>query len=426
MQPKLPESAKTPPTSGGLGSSASATAGGASARRQDAVHQCVHVPFEYPVVFTRGAFDPDNPALVDAVCRREPRRLHRLHLIIDSGVDRAWPDLASRAYAYVAAHPEKLALVDAPDVVQGGEACKNDPALVQTLQHRFHELGLDRQSLVVAVGGGAMLDLVGYAAATVHRGVRLLRMPTTVLAQNDSGVGVKNGVNAFGIKNFLGTFAPPFAVLNDRDFLDTLEPRDRVAGMAEAVKVGLIRDAAFFEWLEAQADSLRAFEPQPVDWMVRRSAELHLHHIASCGDPFEMGSARPLDFGHWAAHKLESLSGHRIRHGEAVAIGMALDARYSVEAGLLDEPSLQRIVALLEALGLPLWDATLDQQDPAGTPRVLEGLNEFREHLGGELTITLLHALGRGVETHEVSTSRVASALEWLRARAGSTLPACS
>ena len=136
---------------------------------------------------------------------------------------------------------------------------------------------------------------------------------------------MKNGVNAFGMKNLLGSFAPPFAVLNDADFLRTLQPRDKIAGVAEAVKVALIRDRAFFDWLEASADALRACEGAAMSRMIRRCAELHLDHIATGGDPFEMGSARPLDFGHWAAHKLEQLSRFRLCHGEAVAIGIALD-----------------------------------------------------------------------------------------------------
>src|SRR6185312_16684743 len=158
--------------------------------------------------------------------------------------------------------------------------------------------------------------------------------PTTVLAQNDAGIGVKNGINAFGAKNMLGTFAAPFAVINDGRFLATLGERDRIAGMAEAVKVALVRDAKFFAWLRAAAPRLAAFDRDAVAQSIRRCAELHLAHIATGGDPFELGNARPLDFGHWAAHKLEVMTDHALRHGEAVALGMALDARYSVEAGL--------------------------------------------------------------------------------------------
>src|SRR5690349_21085184 len=123
--------------------------------------------------------------------------------------------------------------------------------------------------------------------------------------------------------------------------------------MAEAVKVALIRDAEFFRWMVVNADALASFEPAAVAHMIRRCAELHLEHIAGGGDALEQGNSRPLDFGHWAAHKLELLTTHALRHGEAVAIGIALDSRYSVEAGLLDERDHAVIVDLLVRLGLP-------------------------------------------------------------------------
>lgn len=360
--------------------------------------QRISVPFDYPVHFTRAVLAAANEVLVEAIARREPQRRHRLLAVIDDGVVRAWPDVAARIADYVAAHRERLTLADAPLVVPGGERAKNEPAALERLQARLHALGFDRQSVVVVIGGGAVLDMAGYAAATVHRGVRVVRVPTTVLAQADSGVNVKNGVNAFGSKNFLGTFAPPFAVVNDREWLRTLERRDVAAGMAEAVKVAVVRDAAFFDWLEASAGELAAAAADRVAALVERSARLHLAHIAGSGDPFELGSARPLDFGHWAAHKLEMLTAHRLRHGEAVAIGMALDAGYAVEVGMLAAAARDRLVRLLHALGLPTYDAALRLCGPGERPRILDGLAEFREHLGGELCVTLPTAIGCAVE----------------------------
>ena len=233
---------------------------------------------------------------------------------------------------YQAEHADRIALACPPVVVPGGEAVKNDMAHVVRLLRVINDAGLDRQSFVAVIGGGAVLDMASFAAAIAHRGIRVLRFPTTVLAQADSGVGVKNSVNLFGKKNFVGTFAPPFAVINDFDFLDTLERRDRVAGVVEAVKVALLKDAAFFEDLAAHASRIAA-DDTVLQRAIRRSAELHVQHICGNGDPFELGSARPLDFGHWAAHKLESMTGHRLRHGEAVAIGIALDVEYSVREG---------------------------------------------------------------------------------------------
>jgi 3-dehydroquinate synthase len=146
---------------------------------------------------------------------------------------------------------------------------------------------------------------------------------------------------------------------------------------------------------------------------------LHLDHIATSGDPFELGSARPLDFGHWSAHKLEQLSNFQIRHGEAVAIGIALDVVYSRQAGLLDAPSAERVLALLERLGFDLFANELLNVGSDGQLQVLGGLNEFREHLGGDLTITLLREIGRGVEVHEVNLPKLVAAIHELRERHG-------
>jgi 3-dehydroquinate synthase len=184
------------------------------------------------------------------------------------------------------------------------------------------------------------------------------------------------------------------------------------------VKVSLIRDRMFFQWLRKESAALHACQLPEVAELVRRSAELHLSHIATSGDPFEMGSARPLDFGHWAAHKLESLTEHRLRHGEAVAIGLAIDTLYSAARGLCREETAEAVLGTLERIGLPLWDEGLDMQSAGGTPCVLAGLQEFREHLGGELSLTMLRDIGEAVEVHEVDESTLLGCLDALRARA--------
>ena len=301
-------------------------------------------------------------------------------------------------------------------MVAAGEALKGGPDGLAPLHDAIARHALDRHAHVVAIGGGALLDAVGFVAATAHRGIRHVRVPTTVLAQNDSGVGVKNGVNAYGQKNYLGTFAPPFAVLVDADFLDALPARECRSGMAEAVKVALIRDAAFFAALERDAERLARFERSPLERLVRRCAELHLHQIGRGGDPFERGSARPLDFGHWAAHRLETSSAHRLRHGEAVAIGLELDTRYSVLAGLLEETDAARVRALLGTLGFRLWDATLDEREPDGTRAVLGGLADFQAHLGGALCVTLLAGIGTGVEVDAMDHALLERAIDDMRA----------
>lgn len=377
--------------------------------------QSFSVRYEYPVCFTEHLFARGNPVFRDTLSRCEPGHRHRFVVFIDSNVAASFPSLAHDIAGYAGLHAESMELLTHAEVVPGGEQVKNDPPLFTRLQKRLVDLGVDRHAFVVGIGGGAFLDLIGYVASTTHRGIRHIRVPTTVLAQNDSGVGVKNGVNAFGVKNLLGSFAPPFAVLNDSDFLRTLHPRDKIAGVAEAVKVALIRDRVFFEWLEANATALRECDSAAMSHMIRRCAELHMRQIAHGGDPFETGSARPLDYGHWSAHRLEALTAHELRHGEAVAIGLALDTRYSVQIGMLRAGGEDRVHTLLKRLGFHLWHPALESRDTDGQWQLLRGLREFREHLGGELTITLLRDIGVGEEVHQMDAQEILRALVWLR-----------
>lgn len=385
----------------------------------DVYRQRFVVSYDYTVHFTRGVFDPANATFAHALSRGDGGTAGTALVVVDEGLVSARADITDMIRRYAQAHADLVTLAAEPIVIPGGERAKNDPDLLARLQREILALGIDRHSYVVAVGGGAVLDLVGYAAASSHRGVRHVRVPTTVLAQNDSGVGVKNGVNAFGSKNYLGSFAPPWAVINDADFLELLAPRDRRAGIAEAIKVALIRDGDFFRWLEDHAAELAGFDADASDHMIRRCAELHMHQIAHGGDPFELGSARPLDFGHWAAHRLETLTDFRVRHGEAVSIGIALDARYSTQAGLLAPGAERRVCDLLDAVGLPTWHDALEWTDDDGEPAVLRGLADFREHLGGQLTVTLLQDLGVGVEVHQIDAERVGHAIAWLGERSG-------
>src|ERR671925_75570 len=378
------------------------------------IDQEVRVTFRYPVRFTHGLLDPDNPILRDVVEAEGPARLLA---VIDEGVAEAHPTIVADVQDYCAAHADALELTAAPLVVPGGEAIKNHAGPVDEIRAAIDVHGVDRHSYVVAIGGGAVLDAVGYAAATAHRGVRLIRVPTTVLAQDDSAVGVKNGINAFGKKNFVGSFAPPHAVLNDFDLLVTLSERDWRAGISEAVKVALLKDAAFFSWIEHHASDLNDRSLAAMAHLVHRSAELHLNHIATSGDPFELGSSRPLDFGHWAAHKLEQLSHHELRHGEAVAVGIALDSTYSYLTGSLPHADWRRIIALFEAVELPIWHRDMATPGSGGRPAVLAGLNEFREHLGGRLTIMLLERIGSGFEVHELDEAVLLEASDLLRRR---------
>jgi 3-dehydroquinate synthase len=369
------------------------------------LQQSFSVPFRYPVAFTENLFVSSN-ALFGGIFPKGQEA--RVFFVIDSGVMAHHSELISQIKNYVAAHPSRLALVAEPLVVAGGEACKNDPDAYQQVVEATNNFGIDRHSYIAAIGGGAVLDMVGFAAAISHRGIRLIRIPTTVLSQNDSAVGVKNSINAFGKKNYLGTFTPPFAVLNDFTFLESLEDRDWASGISEAIKVALIKDLKFFEWLEKAAPALAQREMEPMKEHIIRSAQHHMDHIAGA-DPFEFGSSRPLDFGHWAAHKLEKLSDFRIRHGEAVAIGIALDSAYSFLQGRIEEGDLLRVFNLFHALGLSLYAPEL-QEDA-----LLQGLKEFQEHLGGRLTIMLLDKLGKGVEVHDMDSNLIVKALHLLQ-----------
>jgi 3-dehydroquinate synthase len=385
------------------------------------IQRSIQVGWQLRVYFTEDVFAAANlvlkSALGDAGSPRTGGTLTKALVVLDESLAQARPDLSRRIEDYFSAHAGSVKLVCPPLVIEGGERAKNSALHVAEIHSHIDRHHLDRHSYLIAVGGGALLDVAGFAAATAHRGVRHLRIPTTTLSQADSGIGVKNGINAFGKKNFIGTFAPPHAVINDFNLLATLAPRDKRGGYVEAVKVACIRDAEFFAELERDAEKLAAYEPAAMKRLIRRCAELHLDHIATGGDPFELGSARPLDFGHWSAHKLEQLSDFHIRHGEAVAIGIALDVIYSRRAGVLDAPSAERVLVLLEGLGFDLFANELLNVASAGNLQVLSGLNDFREHLGGDLTITLLREIGRGVEVHEINLPKVVEAIHELRER---------
>ena len=381
------------------------------------IERQIRVSFRHQVHFTHHAFDPANPLLNTILANGETGRRHRALAVLDEGLARAQSGLIPQIESYFAAFQDALKLVCPPLVIAGGELVKNSYDPVSELHTQIDRYHLDRHSYVLAIGGGALLDMAGLAAATAHRGLRLARLPTTTLSQADSGVGVKNGINAFGKKNFIGTFAPPFAVINDFEFLASLSARDKRAGYVEAVKVALIRDASFFDAIERDVERLRNFEPAAMEQLIHRCAELHVNHIAASGDPFEFGSARPLDFGHWAAHKLEQLSGFQIRHGEAVAIGLAVDVLYSRRIGLIDAKAAERVLSLLTSLGFQLFAKELLDVDASGALLVLRGLEEFREHLGGELTVTLLKGIGLGVEVHEIQPALMIESIDELRQR---------
>ena len=381
------------------------------------IRRNVRLDLTHEVFFTRDAFDADNSTLSDLLKGDKLGNKTKAIVYLDEGILDGNPNLPHSITNYFKTHSDSLDLVCAPTFVRGGEEAKNEWQLVETIWSDLNKYGMCRHSYVIVIGGGAALDLVGFAASTAHRGVRLVRFPTTTLSQGDGGVGVKNGINFFGKKNWVGTFAVPEAVVNDFSFLRTLPDNQKRAGYVEAVKVALIRDRAFFEWIESRASELAQFQSQPMEQLIRRSAALHLDHIAGSGDPFERGSARPLDFGHWIAHKLEPMSDFQVGHGDAVAIGLAADVLYCAKVGLLKEEAAERVLDLLQALGFETYHPLLHAKNDSGGSIILDGLEEFREHLGGKLTITLIQALGQGVEVHRMDNEQVLLSIDDLRTR---------
>ncbi len=365
------------------------------------------VSYRYEVHFTRAAFALDNETFRNVLQASGARRLL---VLAEERVVAANPRLPADLENYLV----KTALPWSAKVLPGGETAKESDTVAKEIYRLMETAQICRHSCIAAIGGGAFLDVAGYAAATFHRGIKHLRFPSTLLGQADAGVGVKNAINFAGKKNLLGTFAPPLAVINDLDLLDSLDPEEMRAGLSEAVKVAMIRDAAFFEWIEAKAHRLRAGKPVDIEILARQCAGLHVRHISGGGDPFEWGSRRPLDFGHWAAHKMEQMSGFRLRHGEAVAVGIALDSVYACKINRFAPAHLERALRLLEKLGLPIFcEELLDSAE------LVKGLSEFREHLGGALCITLPSRIGESFDVHTMDETVILESIQFLKERAG-------
>lgn len=384
--------------------------------RTQVIHQRFAVPFAYPVYFTHRVFSKSNPVLMKTISPRQTTAPARVFLVIDEGLLSVTPSLYRQIEDYFAFHKTRLALVDTPMIVTGGENAKNGWNQVREIMTRAGIHHMDRHNYILALGGGCVLDMAGFAASLIHRGVRLIRLPTTVLSQNDAGVGVKNGMNDGGAKNFIGTFSPPYAVINDFEFLKTLSDADWTGGISEAFKVAIIADKTFFKTLCTNATKLKARDQAVMERLVQKTAALHLKHIATHGDPFEFGSARPLDFGHWAAHRLELVSNFSISHGHAVSIGIALDSLYAMLKGMITQTDLEAILKGLTDCGLPIFSPLL-QRSTRGKLDIFDGIEQFRQHLGGKLCITLPCPLGSKREVHTLDTKLLSNAIDLLSKR---------
>ena len=372
----------------------------------DKINVDFDVPFTHRLRFTDDLFGADGDVLAELLETSEDKPA-RIQFWLDQNVADSQPKLISLVKRFTDSRPDHLQRVGQVQLVPGGEEVKNDIHLLEQILKVFNISDLDRRSYIVAIGGGAVLDAVGFATSIAHRGLRLVRIPTTTLSQADSGIGVKNSINLFHKKNWMGSFAVPWAVINDSEMLSTLSNRDFIGGFSEAVKVSLLKDREMFDQICRSAGAIANREMNVAEPIIRASAQLHLDHITRGGDPFEMLEARPLDFGHWSAHKMETMSDFSLRHGEAVAIGVAIDTVYSsLEMGLSDKVA-EQVLQCLGNLGFHLADPSLTNVEV-----LFDGLEEFRQHLGGRLTLTMLEDVGQPREVHTVNRDKMLKAIE--------------
>lgn len=371
------------------------------------------VKYDYTLYFTENLFSLKNSLLFDVLNSFDKKNIIKTLFIIDDGVYNSHPNIKKKIADYCLKFSTKIELKKIL-IFKGGEIEKNNKESFQKILKSINDYNICRHSFIIVIGGGAIIDMAGYASTIAHRGVKLIRIPTTVLAQNDAAVGVKNSINEFGKKNFLGTFSPPYAIINDLNFLKTLDQRDWISGIAEAIKVALIKDSTFFDYIEKNSKILSERNYEKISFLIYKCAEIHMDHITNGGDPFENGSSRPLDFGHWAAHKLEFLTNYNLRHGEAVAMGMALDVTYSNMIGLLSDKNLFRILNVLEEIG---FDIKIPIQTSNEMEKLLSGIQEFREHLGGKLTITLIKNIGSKIDVNNIDLKIMRNAINKLSKR---------
>jgi 3-dehydroquinate synthase len=364
--------------------------------------------YKHRLMFTENVFDPNNSLLLDLL---EPTRNNKAKaaVFIDAGVVNTNSTIIGQINAFMQKNANRIDLAGDVQVVPGSEEIKNVHRNIELILKDISQFGLCRRSYIIVIGGGAVLDAVGFAASMAHRGIRLIRIATTTMSQADSAIGVKNSINAFEKKNFLGFFTVPWAVINDESLLKSLSDRDWIQGFSEIVKVALLKDKLLFTAIEKHTQQIGDRNSQASIGLIRKSAKLHFEHITLNGDPFELLDARPLDLGHWSAHKLEQMTHFELHHGEAVAIGLAIDITYANLMGWLSNSDHQRIINTLRRLGFKLFYPVMEH-----TSYLLKGLDEFREHLGGKLTIPMIKSISKPFDVHEIDTKQMRNAITYL------------
>jgi len=311
------------------------------------------------------------------------------------------PLYAERLRLALAPLGKKISTVVLPD----GESYKHWETLNLIFDHLLLERA-DRKTTLIALGGGVVGDMTGFAAACYMRGVPFIQVPTTLLSQVDSSVGGKTGINHPHGKNMIGAFYQPQAVIADTATLRSLPPRELAAGLAEVIKTGLIADADFFDWIEAHIDALYRCDEAAIIHAVRASCEIKARVVAT--DEREGGLRAILNFGHTFGHAIEAGLGYgEWLHGEAVGCGMVMAADLSVREGLLDGPARDRITRVIEAAHLPL------QAPDLGEARYIDLMSVDKKAEAGAIKFILLDGVGRakitGVADAQVSATLAAS-----------------
>jgi len=295
----------------------------------------------------------------------------------------------------------KVAILLVPE----GEAQKS----LETAGRLYHELTdfyAERTTPILALGGGVIGDLAGFVAATYMRGVPLIQMPTTLLAQGDSSIGGKVAVNHGQLKNKIGTFYHPKLTISDISTLKTLSPRELSDGLAEIIKHGAILDGEFFSYLEDNLDKIKSLDAQVLERVVSRSAEIKAGVVEK--DELDLGLRNILNCGHTVGHAIESVSGLKIWHGEAVAIGMLVEAKISNKMGILDRDELVRLKSVIKGANLPIKIPNLE------LAKIIQAMKHDKKILQGKLRFALPKSIGDVFITDEVSPSLIEQVLsDW-------------
>jgi 3-dehydroquinate synthase len=377
------------------------------------IKQSFQIRFKYNIIFTTDIFNTNNKTIIN-ILNKLNKNKKKVLLFIDKNVYKTNDYLKTKIKEYIKTNENYINLVCDPILITGGEKIKNHYNIVKYAYKIIDTYKICRQSYVLAIGGGTLQDLIGFITSTAHRGIKLIRIPTTTLSQDDSGVGVKNGINFNNKKNFIGCFNTPYAVINDFNFLHSLKKENFIEGFSEAIKVALIKNKKLFYLIKNNTKEILNRNKIITEKIIYICAKIHAEHISKKGDPFELTSSRPLDFGHWSAHKIESLSKYKISHGKSVAIGIALDCTYSYIMKILKRSNWKNIINTLLNLKLPIYSKELSLTEN-NENKIFKGLEEFREHLGGKLTITLIKNIGKKIETHHINKSIYEKSIKLLK-----------